>query len=139
MWDALLQQPDDGVRDVPGVELMLPDEPDNYGAISAFRLAGMNTAAKAKQAQAKLTQIQRLEKERRSAKQELEALTARRRSLGFEFLKPARSGRIVLEATDEDADASEPGSEGRSKADSAKSGHGKPDKAGKPSGAGMRP
>jgi ATP-binding cassette subfamily F protein 3 len=54
---------------------------------------------KAKQAQAKLTQIQRLEKERRSAKQELDALTARRRSLGFEFLKPARSGRIVLEAT----------------------------------------
>jgi len=54
--------------------------------------------SKAKQAQAKLTQIGRLEKERRAAAQELEALTKRRRTLGFEFLRPARSGRIVLEA-----------------------------------------
>ncbi len=54
--------------------------------------------SKAKQAQAKLTQIQRLEKERRSAKGDLEALSAKSRSLGFEFLKPARSGRVVLEA-----------------------------------------
>ena len=44
-------------------------------------------------------QIARLEKERKAAKGELEALTARRRSLGFEFLKPARTGRIVLEAS----------------------------------------
>lgn len=43
------------------------------------------------------------------------------------------------EATDEDADAAEPGSEGRSKGAAAKAEHGKPDKAGKPSGAGMRP
>ncbi|EJL27980.1 aminotransferase class V-fold PLP-dependent enzyme [Novosphingobium sp. AP12] len=39
------------VRDVPGIELMLPDEPGNYGAISAFRLAGMDSAAKAKTVQ----------------------------------------------------------------------------------------
>jgi ATP-binding cassette subfamily F protein 3 len=54
--------------------------------------------SKAKQAQAKLTQIGRLEQERRTAAQELEAMTRRRRSLGFDFLRPARSGRIVLEA-----------------------------------------
>ena len=54
--------------------------------------------SKAKQAQAKLTQIGRLEQERRTAAQELEAMTRRRRTLGFEFLRPARSGRIVLEA-----------------------------------------
>ncbi len=55
--------------------------------------------SKAKQAQAKLTQIARLEKERRTAADELTSLTKRRRTLGFEFLKPPRSGRIVLEAT----------------------------------------
>ena len=54
--------------------------------------------SKAKQAQAKLSQIGRLEKERRAAAQELEAMTKRRRTLGFEFFRPARSGRIVLEA-----------------------------------------
>jgi ATP-binding cassette subfamily F protein 3 len=56
--------------------------------------------SKAKQAQAKLTQIGRLEQERRSAAQQLEATTRKRRTLGFEFLRPARSGRIVLEAED---------------------------------------
>jgi ATP-binding cassette subfamily F protein 3 len=55
---------------------------------------------KAKQAQAKLTQIKRLEQERAGAAGEFELLTRRSRSLGFEFLKPARSGRTVLEATD---------------------------------------
>jgi ATP-binding cassette subfamily F protein 3 len=54
--------------------------------------------SKAKQAQAKLTQIARLEKERRGASAELSALTKRRRTLGFEFLRPPRSGRIVVEA-----------------------------------------
>ena len=54
--------------------------------------------SKAKQAQAKLTQIGRLEQERRKAAGELENLTRRRRTMGFEFLKPARTGRIVLEA-----------------------------------------
>jgi ATP-binding cassette, subfamily F, member 3 len=56
--------------------------------------------SKAKQAQAKLSQIGRLEKERRAAAEELESMTRRRRTLGFDFLKPARSGRVVLEADD---------------------------------------
>jgi ATP-binding cassette subfamily F protein 3 len=56
--------------------------------------------SKAKQAQAKLSQIGRLEQERRAAAEELESMTKRRRTLGFEFLKPARTGRIVLEADD---------------------------------------
>jgi ATP-binding cassette, subfamily F, member 3 len=54
--------------------------------------------SKAKQAQAKLTQIDRLQKERAGAAGELELLTRRSRSLGFDFLKPARSGRTVVEA-----------------------------------------
>ena len=37
----------DRVRDVPGVEPMLPQECDNYGAISAFRLAGLRTMVQA--------------------------------------------------------------------------------------------
>lgn len=41
----------DRARDVPGVELMLPHEADNYGAISAFRLAGLRTMAQAREAQ----------------------------------------------------------------------------------------
>jgi ATP-binding cassette, subfamily F, member 3 len=53
---------------------------------------------KAKQAQAKLTHIARLEKERRAAADEVALLSRRRRTLGFEFLKPARSGRVVVEA-----------------------------------------
>jgi ATP-binding cassette, subfamily F, member 3 len=57
---------------------------------------------KAKQAQAKLTQIGRLSKERARAAGELESLTKKRRTLGFEFLRPPRSGRVVLEAEDID-------------------------------------
>jgi ATP-binding cassette subfamily F protein 3 len=53
--------------------------------------------SKAKQAQAKLTQIGRLEKERRQAAGEAALLTRGTRRLGFEFLQPARSGRTVLE------------------------------------------
>ncbi|HEY3105787.1 MAG TPA: ABC-F family ATP-binding cassette domain-containing protein [Gaiellaceae bacterium] len=56
---------------------------------------------KAKQAQAKLTQISRLEKERSAAMRERELLTRRSRALGFEFIRPARSGRVVLELTEE--------------------------------------
>ena len=52
---------------------------------------------KARQAQAKLTQIGRLEEERAKAADELALLNRRNRGLGFEFLKPARSGRTVLE------------------------------------------
>jgi ATP-binding cassette subfamily F protein 3 len=49
-------------------------------------------ASKARQAQSKLKQIQRIEANR------VEAPDARRRSLGFEFLKPPRSGRDVVVA-----------------------------------------
>jgi ATP-binding cassette, subfamily F, member 3 len=55
---------------------------------------------KAKQAQAKLTQIARLEKERSAARAEIASLTKKRRTLGFDFLDPPRSGRIVVEADD---------------------------------------
>ena len=54
--------------------------------------------SKAKQAQAKLTQIGRLERERARAAGEHESLTRKQKSLGFEFLSPPRSGRVVLEA-----------------------------------------
>jgi ATP-binding cassette subfamily F protein 3 len=54
--------------------------------------------SKAKQAQAKLTQIGRLEQERAKASYEHESLTRKRRALGFDFLQPPRSGRVVLEA-----------------------------------------
>jgi ATP-binding cassette, subfamily F, member 3 len=54
--------------------------------------------SKAKQAQAKLTQIGRLQKEKAGAAGELERLSVKRRTLGFEFLKPPRSGRTVVEA-----------------------------------------
>jgi ATP-binding cassette subfamily F protein 3 len=54
--------------------------------------------SKAKQAQAKLTQIGRLEQERSRAAEELVALTRKRRTLGFDFLRPPRTGRVVLEA-----------------------------------------
>src|SRR5438874_3478893 len=53
---------------------------------------------KARQAQAKLTQIGRLERERTAAAGEVALLSRRTRGLGFEFLKPARSGRTVVEA-----------------------------------------
>ncbi len=52
----------------------------------------------AKRAQAKLSQIKRLEKERAEAKGEIALLTRRARTLGFEFFKPARSGRTVVES-----------------------------------------
>jgi len=53
---------------------------------------------KAKQAQAKLTHIVRLQEERSEAAGEYELLTRRSKSLGFDFLKPSRSGRTVVEA-----------------------------------------
>jgi len=54
--------------------------------------------SKAKQAQAKLTHIDRLEQERAAAAGEVALLSRKTRGLGFEFLKPARSGRTVVEA-----------------------------------------
>jgi ATP-binding cassette subfamily F protein 3 len=53
---------------------------------------------KARQAQAKLTHIGRLEQERAAVADEVALLSRRSRGLGFEFLKPARSGRTVVEA-----------------------------------------
>jgi ATP-binding cassette, subfamily F, member 3 len=53
---------------------------------------------KARQAQAKLTQIRRLEQTRAGAASELELLNRRSRTLGFDFLQPARSGRTVVDA-----------------------------------------
>ncbi|HET9115259.1 MAG TPA: ABC-F family ATP-binding cassette domain-containing protein [Gaiellaceae bacterium] len=53
---------------------------------------------KAKQAQAKLTQIGRLEQEKSAHADQIALLSRRSRGLGFEFLKPARSGRTVVEA-----------------------------------------
>src|SRR5439155_26387405 len=51
----------------------------------------------AKQAQAKLTHIGRLKKEKTVAADELALLSRRTRRLGFEFLNPPRSGRTVAE------------------------------------------
>jgi len=65
--------------------------------VARFRAS---TPKMARKAQAKLTQIGRLEKERAQAKGQIELLTRRTRRLGFEFLKPPRSGRTVVEATD---------------------------------------
>jgi ATP-binding cassette subfamily F protein 3 len=55
-------------------------------------VARFRYGTKSRQAQAKLKQIARIEKVR------VEAPKGGRRTLGFEFLKPARSGRMVLEA-----------------------------------------
>jgi ATP-binding cassette subfamily F protein 3 len=55
---------------------------------------------KARQAQAKLMQIGRLAEVRSAAREELESLTRKRRTLGFDFLNPPRTGRVVLEAED---------------------------------------
>ncbi len=60
---------------------------------------------KAKQAQAKLTHIGRLEEERGGQAETLDRLTTRKRSMGFDFLKPARSGRTVVEAAGLDVKA----------------------------------
>jgi ATP-binding cassette, subfamily F, member 3 len=67
--------------------------------VARFRAS---TEKKARQAQTKMTQIKRLEKEQAKSKSEIDLLTRRNKSLGFEFLKPARSGRTVLETEDVD-------------------------------------
>jgi ATP-binding cassette subfamily F protein 3 len=59
-----------------------------------------STEKKARQAQTKLTQIARLQKERSKSTDEITVLTRRAKSLGFDFLKPARSGRTVVEVED---------------------------------------
>jgi ATP-binding cassette, subfamily F, member 3 len=57
-------------------------------------------ASKARQAQSKLKQIDRIKATAADG-----GAHARSRRLGFEFLKPARSGRVVVEATDLDVAA----------------------------------
>jgi ATP-binding cassette, subfamily F, member 3 len=57
---------------------------------------------KAKQAQAKLTQIGRLAKEKDAAASEAALLTRKTRGLGFDFAEPKRSGRDVLVLEDEE-------------------------------------
>jgi ATP-binding cassette subfamily F protein 3 len=52
---------------------------------------------KAKQAQAKLTQIGRLKQGRAESVAEAALLSRRSKRLGFEFLDPPRSGRVVVE------------------------------------------
>ncbi len=61
--------------------------------------------SKAKQAQAKVTHIGRLAEERSRTATELDALTVRSRSLGFEFLDPQRSGRVVVDVAGLDLSA----------------------------------
>ena len=63
--------------------------------------------SKARQAQAKLTQIERLQEEKAGHADQVSLLSRRTRGLGFEFLKPARSGRTVVEA--EKLDVTVPG------------------------------
>src|SRR5438034_8726446 len=64
--------------------------------VARFRAS---TQKMARKAQVKLTQIGRLEKERAQVKGDIDLLTRRSKRLGFEFLKPARSGRTVVEAS----------------------------------------
>jgi ATP-binding cassette subfamily F protein 3 len=54
--------------------------------------------SKAKQAQAKLTQIGRLTQEKAKVGDEITLLTRRSKRLGFGFIDPPRSGRTVIEA-----------------------------------------
>jgi ATP-binding cassette subfamily F protein 3 len=53
--------------------------------------------SKAKQAQAKLTHIGRLQKDKAVVSDQVALLTRRTKRLGFEFLNPPRSGRTVAE------------------------------------------
>ena len=70
--------------------------------VARFRAS---TPKMARKAQAKLTQIARVEKERAKVAGELDALTRRSKSLGFDFLNPPRSGRTVLSVDDLDVSA----------------------------------
>jgi ATP-binding cassette, subfamily F, member 3 len=63
--------------------------------VARFRAS---TEKMARKAQVKMRQIERLEKERAKATGEIDLLTRKGKRLGFEFLKPARSGRTVVEA-----------------------------------------
>jgi ATP-binding cassette subfamily F protein 3 len=56
-----------------------------------------STEKMARKAQVKLTQIERLEKERAQATEQIDLLTRRGKRLAFDFFQPARSGRTVVE------------------------------------------
>src|SRR5262245_38504492 len=64
-----------------------------------------STPKMARKAQAKLTQIARLEKEQAQAQDQINLLPRRGKRLGFEFLNPPRSGRTVVEADQLDVSA----------------------------------
>ena len=67
---------------------------------SASSSASATRSRRRKQAQAKLRQIEPARASSARGDGEHALLTRRARSLGFEFLKPARSGRTVVEARD---------------------------------------
>jgi ATP-binding cassette subfamily F protein 3 len=63
--------------------------------VARFRAS---TEKMARKAQVKMRQIERYKQERAKATSEIDLLTRRTKKLGFEFLKPPRSGRTVVEA-----------------------------------------
>src|SRR5919199_797340 len=63
--------------------------------IARFRAS---TEKMARKAQVKMRQVERYKQERAKTTREIELLTRKSRRLGFEFLKPPRSGRTVVEA-----------------------------------------
>jgi ATP-binding cassette subfamily F protein 3 len=65
--------------------------------VARFRAS---TEKMARKAQVKMRQLERYKQERSKATTEIDLLTRRTRKLGFEFLKPPRSGRTVLEVED---------------------------------------
>ncbi|WP_430418209.1 aminotransferase class V-fold PLP-dependent enzyme [Phenylobacterium sp.] len=50
----------DAVRDVPGVEICVPDDPARYCAVTSFRLKGMTSDAQAQQVQRRLFERHRI-------------------------------------------------------------------------------
>jgi ATP-binding cassette subfamily F protein 3 len=71
---------------------------DDIARLDRFVARFRYKRSKAKQAQAKLTQIGRLERERAVARVELESLTKTSRVLDFDFPRAPRTGRVVVEA-----------------------------------------
>jgi ATP-binding cassette subfamily F protein 3 len=63
--------------------------------VARFRAS---TEKMARKAQVKMRQIERYKQERAKATNQIDLLTRQTRKLGFEFLKPPRSGRTVAEA-----------------------------------------
>jgi ATP-binding cassette subfamily F protein 3 len=63
--------------------------------VARFRAS---TEKMARKAQVKMRQIERYKKEQAKATDQIDLLTRKSKRLGFEFLKPARSGRTVVEA-----------------------------------------